>query len=111
MEQSKATVLVIALLSLLAVFVTVVSILILIGGKVYHKIPQKSRPEGGLLLFFSHISLLFALGSLFRSSTLTQLSRTSWVSFLVLSPSSSQLGTFLGNWGPSFCLSLLWSNG
>jgi Zn-dependent protease with chaperone function len=55
MDQSKATVLVIAFLILLAVFVTVVSILILIGGKVYHKIPQKSRPRRWFVaIFFSY---------------------------------------------------------
>jgi quinol-cytochrome oxidoreductase complex cytochrome b subunit len=55
MDQSKATVLVIAFLSLLAVFVTVVSILILIGGKFYHKIPQKSRPRRWFVaIFFSY---------------------------------------------------------
>ena len=43
MEQSTVTALVIAFLSLLAVFVTVASILILRGGKFYHKIPEKSR--------------------------------------------------------------------
>jgi hypothetical protein len=45
MDQSKATVLAIAFLSLLAVFVTVASILILSGGKLYHRIPEKSRPR------------------------------------------------------------------
>jgi quinol-cytochrome oxidoreductase complex cytochrome b subunit len=55
MDQSKATLLVIAFLSLLAVFVTVASILILSGGKVYHKIPQKSRPRRWFVaIFFSY---------------------------------------------------------
>jgi hypothetical protein len=45
MDQSKATVLAIAFFSLLAVFVTMASILILSGGKLYHKIPEKSRPR------------------------------------------------------------------
>src|SRR5579864_9042885 len=55
MDQSKVTLLVIAFLSVLAVFVTVVSLLILSGGKVYHKIPQKSRPRRWLVgIFFSY---------------------------------------------------------
>jgi hypothetical protein len=55
MDQSKATFLVIAFLSLLAVFVTVASILILNGGKVYHKIPEKSRPRRWFVaIFFSY---------------------------------------------------------
>ena len=55
MDQSKATLLVIAFLSLLAVFVIVVSILILSGGKVYHKIPEKSRPRRWFVaIFFSY---------------------------------------------------------
>lgn len=55
MDQSKATLVVIALLSLLAVSVTVASILILSGGKVYHKIPEKSRPRRWFVaIFFSY---------------------------------------------------------
>ena len=55
MDQSKATLLVIAFLSLLAVFVIVASILILSGGKVYHKIPEKSRPRRWVVaIFFSY---------------------------------------------------------
>jgi hypothetical protein len=55
MDQSKATLLVIAFLSLLAVFVIVASILILSGGKVYHKIPEKSRPRRWFVaIFFSY---------------------------------------------------------
>jgi hypothetical protein len=45
MDQSKATVLAIALFSLLAAFVTAASILIVSGGKLYHRIPEKSRPR------------------------------------------------------------------
>jgi hypothetical protein len=40
MDQSTLTVLVIAFLSLLAISVTVTSIVILSGGKLYHKIPR-----------------------------------------------------------------------
>jgi len=40
MTESTVTILVIAFLSLLAVFVTAASILILFGGKFYHKIPS-----------------------------------------------------------------------
>ena len=59
MDQSKATLLVVAFLRLLAVFVTVVSILILSGGKVYHKIPEKSRPRRwSVAIFFSYFVML-----------------------------------------------------
>src|SRR5215469_223152 len=55
MDQSKVTVLAIAFLSLLVVFVIVASVLILSGGKVYHKIPEKSRPRRWLIaIFFSY---------------------------------------------------------
>ena len=59
MDQSKATLLVIAFLSFLAVFVTVTSILILSGGKVYHKIPEKSRPRRWLVAIFFSYFLMF----------------------------------------------------
>src|ERR1700735_630054 len=55
MDHSKATLLVIGFLGLLAVFVTVASILILSGGKTYHRIPKKSRPRRWLVaIFFSY---------------------------------------------------------
>ena len=55
MDRSRTTLLVIAFLSLLAVFVTVASILILSGGKAYHKIPEKSRPRRWFVaIFFSY---------------------------------------------------------
>ena len=55
MEQSKATLLLAAFLGVLAVFVTVASILILSGGTVDHKIPQKSRPRRWFVaIFFSY---------------------------------------------------------
>ena len=58
MNQSTVTVLVIAFLGLLAVFVTVASILILCGGKVYHKIPEKVRPRRWFVaIFFSYFVL------------------------------------------------------
>ena len=57
MDQSKATLLVIVSLSLLAVFVTVASILILSGGKVYNKIPEKSLPRRWFVaIFFSYFA-------------------------------------------------------
>jgi len=60
MDQSKATLLVIAFLGLLSVFVTVASILILSGGKVYHKIPEKSRPRRWLVaIFFSYFVMFW----------------------------------------------------
>jgi hypothetical protein len=55
MDQSTLTVLVIAFLSLLAICVTVASIVILSGGKLYHNIPAKSRPRRWLIaIFFSY---------------------------------------------------------
>jgi hypothetical protein len=55
MDQSTLTVLVITFLSLLAICVTVTSIVILSGGKLYHKIPAKSRPRRWLIaIFFSY---------------------------------------------------------
>jgi hypothetical protein len=45
MEQSTLTRLVIAFLIVLAICVTVASIVILSGGSLYHKIPEKSRPR------------------------------------------------------------------
>ena len=55
MDRSRTTLLVIAFLSLLAVFVTVASILILSGWKVYHKIAEKSRPRRWFVaIFFSY---------------------------------------------------------
>jgi len=61
MDQFKATLLVIAFLSLLAVFVTVASILILSGGKVYQRIPEKSRPRRWFVaIFFSYFVMFCA---------------------------------------------------
>ncbi len=55
MDQSTLTVLVIVFLSLLGICVTVTSIVILSGGKLYHKIPVKSRPRRWLVgIFFSY---------------------------------------------------------
>lgn len=45
MDQSKATLLALTFFALLAIFVIVASIIILSGGKLYHKIPEKSRPR------------------------------------------------------------------
>ena len=61
MEQSTVTALVIAFLSLLAVFVTVASILILRGGKFYHRIPEKSRPRRWFVAIFFSYFVLFCL--------------------------------------------------
>jgi hypothetical protein len=61
MDQSTVTVLVIAFLSLLAILVTVASILILWGGKVYHKIPEKSRPRRWFVAIFFSYFVLFCL--------------------------------------------------
>ena len=55
MDQSTLTMLVIAFLSLLAICATVASIVILSGGKLYHKIPAKSRPRRWFIgIFFSY---------------------------------------------------------
>jgi len=61
MNPSTGTVLVIAFLSLLAVFVTVASILILRGGKFYHRIPAKSRPRRWFVAIFFSYFVLFCL--------------------------------------------------
>ena len=61
MLQFKATLLVVVFLSLLAVFVTVASILILSGGKVYHKIPEGSRPRRWLVAIFFSYFVTFCL--------------------------------------------------
>src|ERR1700674_2016543 len=61
MDQSKATLLVNAFLSLLAVFVIVASILILSGGKVYHKIPEKSRPRRWFVAIFFSYFIVFCV--------------------------------------------------
>lgn len=55
MDQSNVIILVVAFLVLLAVFVTVASILILTGGSFYNKIPEKSRPRRWMIgIFFSY---------------------------------------------------------
>jgi hypothetical protein len=61
MDESKSTLLVIACLGLLAVLVTVASILILSGGKVYHKIPQKSRPRRWFVAIFFSYFVVFCI--------------------------------------------------
>jgi hypothetical protein len=61
MNQSKATMLVAVFLGSLAVFVTVTSILILNGGKFYHKIPEKSRPRKWFVAIFFSYFVLFCL--------------------------------------------------
>jgi quinol-cytochrome oxidoreductase complex cytochrome b subunit len=58
MDNSKANLLVLAFLGLLAVSVTVVSILILSGGKFYYKIPEESRPRRWVVaIFFSYFTV------------------------------------------------------
>jgi quinol-cytochrome oxidoreductase complex cytochrome b subunit len=55
MDQSKANLLLIAFFSLLALLVTVASLIILKGGKLYHKIPEKSPPRRWFVaIFFSY---------------------------------------------------------
>lgn len=73
MDQTKGPVLVVAFFGLLAVFVTVASILILSGGKVYHQIPEKSRPRrwfvGIFLSYFVVFCLWFAVWFFYPHST------------------------------------------
>lgn len=59
--KSKATLLLAAFLGLLAALVTVASILILSGGKVYHKIPEKSRPRRWVVAIFFSYFVVFCL--------------------------------------------------
>ena len=61
MDQHKATVLVAAFLGLLAVFVTVASIIVLSGGRLYHKIPEKSRPRRWFVAIFFSYFVTFCL--------------------------------------------------
>src|ERR1700730_6035043 len=61
MNRSTVTVLVVAFLSLLGVFVTAASILILCGGKLYHRIPEKSRPRRWFVAIFFSYFILFCL--------------------------------------------------
>ena len=61
MDQSTVTVLLIAFLSLLAICVTVASIVILSGGKLYHRIPAKSRPRRWLIAIFFSYFVVFCI--------------------------------------------------
>lgn len=55
MSRSNATLLVLVFLGLLAVLVTVASILILSGGKLYHRIPERSRSRRWFVgIFFAY---------------------------------------------------------
>lgn len=60
-DQSKITLLVLGFLGLLAVCVTVVSILILRGGKFYHRIPERSRPRRWFVAIFFAYFITFCL--------------------------------------------------
>ena len=87
MDQSTATALVVAFLSLLAVCVTVASILILSGGKLYHKIPAKSRPRRWVVaIFFSYFvvfCLWFPAWFLYPRSVISKLLSVIFVAFTV----------------------------
>ena len=61
MDQSTPTVLVIGFLGLLAICVTVASIVILSGGKLYHKIPAKSRPRRWVIAIFFAYFVVFCV--------------------------------------------------
>ncbi len=55
MDQSRTNQLLIAFFSLLALFVIVASLIVLSGGKLYHKIPEKSRPRRWFVgIFFAY---------------------------------------------------------
>ena len=85
MDQSKATLLVVALLAFLAVFVTVASILILSGGKVYHRIPEKWRPRRWFVaIFFSYFvmfCLWFPVWSFYPRSLISQILSSIFAAF------------------------------
>jgi hypothetical protein len=61
MDQSTATALLLAFLGLLAVAVSVVSVLILKGGRFYQRIPEKSRPRQLVVGFFFSYFVTFCL--------------------------------------------------
>ena len=61
MDQSKATLLLLGGLVLLGVCVTVVSILILRGGRFYHRIPPSSRPRRWFVAIFFSYFVAFCL--------------------------------------------------
>lgn len=61
MDPYKVPVLVVAFLGVLAIFVTVGSILILSGGRFYHKIPEKSRPRRWVVAIFISYFVTFCL--------------------------------------------------
>ena len=111
MDQSKATLLVIAFLSFLAVFVTVASILILSGGKVYHKIPEKSRPRRWFVaIFFSYFLLFcgwFPVWFFYPRSVISHV-----LSFIFAGFTAFIAAWYvLGKVGAILCLLLPWSNG
>lgn len=61
MDQPIATELVLACLGLLAICVTVASMIILTGGKLYRKIPEKSRPRRWVVGIFFSFFVTFCL--------------------------------------------------
>ncbi len=61
MNQATLTGLVIVFSSLLAICVTVTSIVVLSGGKLYHKIPVKSRPRRWLIAIFLSYFVVFCV--------------------------------------------------
>lgn len=61
MDESRTTLLVVGSFGLLAVLVTIVSILILSGGKVYQKIPEASRPRRWVVAIFFSYFVMFCL--------------------------------------------------
>lgn len=77
------TLLVIVFLAVLAAFVIVTSILILTGGKFYHKIPAKSRPRRWVVgIFFSYFVAFCASVPVWVLYPYSVLSKTLRVVFL-----------------------------
>jgi hypothetical protein len=73
MDQSRTKLLLIAFVTLLALSVTAASLIILSGGKLYHKIPDKSRPRrwfvGSFFAYFLTFCVWFPVWSVFPHST------------------------------------------
>jgi hypothetical protein len=87
MDQSTLTRLVIAFLIALAICVTVASIVILSGGRLYHKIPEKSRPRRWFVAIFFSYFVVFCVWFPFRffypHSTISNVASTIFFAFTV----------------------------
>jgi hypothetical protein len=96
MNQSTLTVLVIAFVSLLAICVTVASIVILSGGKLYHRIPAKSRPRRWVIaIFFSYFAVFcvsFPVWFFYPRSTISNVLSIVFLAFTACIAASYVLG-------------------